>query len=83
MRTRRFHDADGSIITKSKIVTETACGKRGYTSRKIAAAMAARVRRETGEPMQVYHCTDVCHAFHIGHPPGWAFEQHKRQAQAS
>lgn len=83
MRTRRHHHSDGTLAAKSKVIPHTPCGKAGYTTRKIAAAAAARVRRETGEPVEVYHCDEGCHAFHIGHPPGWHFEQHKQQAQAS
>jgi hypothetical protein len=82
MRTRRHH-SEGALVAKSKIVPLTPCGKAGYTNRKIAAQAAAKVRRETGEPVEPYHCDEGCHCLHIGHPPGWAFEQHKRQARAS
>ncbi len=70
------------MVAKSKVVPHTPCGKAGYTSRKIAASAAARVRRETGEPVEHYHC-GACHLAHVGHPPGWVYEQHKREAQAS
>lgn len=81
MRTKRHH-SEGVLVAKSKIVTHTACGKRGYTTRKVAAQFAARSRKASGEPIEPYHCTS-CHLFHLGHPPGWRFAQHKRQTQAS
>lgn len=48
-------------------------GKRCYPTRKEAAFVAAKVRRE-GEPVQWYKCLD-CNEYHIGHPTtrqGWA-----------
>lgn len=79
MRTRRHH-SEGALVAKSKTIPLTGCGKAGYTSRKIAAAQAAKVRRETGEPVEVYHCGEGCHCFHLGHPSGWSYQQHKARA---
>lgn len=64
----------------TKIIPNTACGKRGYTCRKVAAAMAARARSESGEPIEPYRCEHGCHCFHIGHPPGWKVAQAKAAA---
>lgn len=49
------------------------CGKRIYTSRKVAAFVAAQKARELSQPIQAFHC-DACHGHHIGHPPGWRRE---------
>lgn len=47
------------------------CGKIAYSSRKVAAQQAAIARARTGhaEVIRPYH-SEVCHAWHIGHPPG-------------
>lgn len=79
MRAVRVRDDDGVVLGTTKVLKQTACGKRGYTSRKVAAAMAARARRESGEPIEWYRCSD-CHLAHIGHPVGWKVAQAKAAA---
>ncbi len=70
MRSRRVRDGDGVVRGRTKIITQTACGKQGYTSRKVAKNRAAIARHETGEPIHAYKCV-ACHLHHIGHPLGW------------
>lgn len=49
----------------------TPCGEKlRYRSRKLAAEVAKRQAKRTGEPIVVYHC-DTHHCWHIGHEPGW------------
>lgn len=45
------------------------CGKRAYSSRKLALHAAAMARKIAGENVHVYKC-GPCHCWHIGHPPG-------------
>lgn len=45
------------------------CGKRAYSSRKVALHAAAMARQIAGENIHAYKC-EPCHCWHIGHPPG-------------
>lgn len=61
---------DTGLVVRSKVIGGTACGKQGYSSRKLAKSTAAIQSRNTGETLTAYHCTRGCHCWHIGHPPG-------------
>lgn len=56
-------------VTRSSVISRSACGKVAFTKRKIAAEVAAKHRREAGENVHVYHCKR-CHCYHLGHVPG-------------
>lgn len=81
MRSRKHPDEEGRI-SRSKTVANTGCGKRGYTSRKVAAQVAARQRKQSGELIEYYRCKR-CHVFHIGHPRGWRALEAERARWAS
>jgi hypothetical protein len=53
--------------TLDKSGTRCRCGKRTYSSKKVAKADAARRTRETGEVLQAFHCFSA-HGWHLGHP---------------
>lgn len=73
---------DGKVA-RVKVTSRTSCpcGKRAYSSRKVAAAKAIEMSKLSGEPIEAYHCVRGGHCFHIGHPPGWRRAQ--REAMAS
>lgn len=64
---------DSGLITRSKVVKITACGKQGYSSKKMAKASAVHSARMTGDDIRAYKC-DGCHCWHIGHTPWWLRE---------
>lgn len=61
---------DTGLVIRSKVARATACGKQGYSSRKLAKSTAKIQAKATGEDLQAYHCPRGCHCWHIGHPPG-------------
>ena len=65
------HTDEHGTVHRSDTIAWTPCGKRGYTSRKLAATVAASARRRTGDDIRHYRCDD-CHCFHVGHRPWWA-----------
>lgn len=67
MKTRRFTNDAGKVL-RTSVMPWTACGKFGYTSRKLAKAVAAEQTRLTGTYIEAYHCKRGCHSYHIGHP---------------
>ena len=83
MKPRRVMSSlEGKVVRKTR--TESAgcpCGKVAYSSRKLAAAAAVAASKDSGEPIEAYHCTRGGHCFHIGHPIGWHAAQ--REAMAS
>lgn len=70
MRPVKTHSAQGRLVAKRNVVGPRRCRKQCYTSKKIAKARAVAVSKEIGEPIHAYKCVP-CHAWHIGHPPGW------------
>lgn len=69
MRSPARFDAETGRVTRLRVVPDSACGKKIYTTRKIALQVAAIARKERGENVHAYHCFP-CHGWHIGHPPG-------------
>lgn len=84
MKARKLHDlATGAVYGTTKVITNPrcGCGKQGYTSKKVAKMHAAIARRDFGEPIIAYRCTAPrAHWWHIGHPPGWHYQQHRSEA---
>lgn len=70
MKPRTMVDDATGRVRRVKVIYRTACGKYGYTSRKLAAAYAKAAQRSTGELIEPYRCPHGCHVWHIGHPPG-------------
>lgn len=70
MRAPTTFGTDGKAH-RTRVLTRTACGKNGYTTKKLAKQVAAMQRKDSGEPIFAYRCPHGCHVWHIGHPPGW------------
>lgn len=81
MRPRTNQHPDTGYVTRSKVTRNCrGCGKVAYSSRKLAAAAVARIRRQTGDQaLEVYHDYG-CHALHIGHRP--VFDPEKARGTA-
>jgi hypothetical protein len=71
VRPKRRIDVDSGASYRVKVQREgRRCPKMAYSSRKIAAEVAHRATRATGEQIEAYHCVVGCHCWHVGHPPG-------------
>lgn len=55
-------------VTRSKVRHGSPCGKRVFSSRKVARAEAIAQSKISGEDIEHYHCYP-CHGFHLGHHP--------------
>lgn len=66
MRPKKYFSSVENKMVRSPI-TQSYCDKVGYTNRKLAATVAAKQRKETGEPIYAYHCDRGCSVYHIGH----------------
>lgn len=66
-----YVDSAGRVrAERSNVVPTTPCGKRGYSSKKIAKAKAITSSRVSGEAIEAYRCwRKGCHCWHIGHRP--------------
>lgn len=80
MRPRTVVDTNTGRVRRTPVVRDTPCGKNGYTSRKLAAAVAKRASKQTGETIEAYRCPHGCHVWHVGHPPGYARMRRMREA---
>lgn len=73
-------------VERSKIDrsgTRCRCGKRAYSSKKIAKAKAAERSTSAGEVIEAYHCY-VGHCHHVGHPPEpYDYDAERARAAAS
>lgn len=72
MRPKVIRRFDEGPIRRTKVLifgADCGCGKVAYTSWKVAAEHAARLRRQTGETIEPYHCKPG-HCWHVGHPIG-------------
>lgn len=68
MSLRRAPTNDGKFEAV-RVAHSERCGKKVYAKRKLAATVAAKSRRDTGEMIYAYHCEKGCGGWHIGHPP--------------
>ena len=68
MKARKVQLEDGTLVRVHAV--RRGCGKLAYPSKKIAKAKAAEQARQTRALIRAYHCTDGCHAWHMGHPWG-------------
>lgn len=48
--------------------TRCRCGKRAYSSKKMAKAKAIERSKVSGEHIEAYHCY-IGHCYHVGHAP--------------
>ena len=85
MKPRTIVDFATGKVTRSMLISNTPCGKNGYTSRKLAASVAKRSSKETGDHIEAYRCKNGCHCWHIGHPPGYSLQRLRelREREAS
>jgi hypothetical protein len=79
VKPRTIVDVATGKVTRTQLIPHTPCGKNGYTTRKIAAAVAKRASKETGDTIEAYRCKRGCHCWHIGHPPGYSLTRHREQ----
>lgn len=71
MKAQKVHSHDGrGVVTKRSVTGPRRCGKSCYSSKKMAKQRASELRKELQEPIEAYKCYR-CHAWHLGHPPGW------------
>lgn len=70
MRPQKTHSAQGRLIAKHQVIGARRCGKQCYANKKLAKARAVEARKRTDEPIEAYKCFK-CHAYHLGHRPGW------------
>lgn len=71
MKAQKVHTHDGrSLLAKREVTGPRRCGKSCYSAKKQAKQRAVELSKRLGEPIEAYKCFK-CHAFHVGHPPGW------------
>lgn len=68
MRPVTRYNPETGEVTRTKVAPHSPCGKRLFSSMKLAKAEAKRQSRLSGEDIEAYHCYP-CHGAHLGHRP--------------